>query len=472
MFLGQICLMGTVLLCAASAQAIAFTPKCTNYQYVDMPLNTSSGSYLRETNLNLASGIQNNVDTVINMWANSKVSHVYFTFGNFNTEANYDYVEFSDRNNGSSIKLTGNLGLTSTAWKSMTDMQRYGGRWLFHSDTSVASQQVWATAAVTYCNQANTNTAVSLPLIPGRRNLGLLTGTDDVVYLRMNMPSSTAKQMTVVMWSETSGVDFDLYARCGSNPTPTVYSRIGFSSAPTEFITIPPTLCAPNTAVFLAVHSYNGAGSFNLVASDSFIQTAPMLVSTNFNASAAQLNTFATTMRNGLKEFYGMTEGGYYIPTVSLCNQGKCAGTPRVVFSNTCTRSSCGRPGNCTICTDGWNNPRVIAHELGHGLLALVDEYQDVSGVSQANCGHTQMAGYANMHNICISSTHLRDATNAAIAAPSWMATSGWSQLNCAADTWPTCAIPSENRNMPNSPDNYDYQSHPMSGAFTVNVTY
>ena len=100
-----------------------------------------------------------------------------------------------------------------------------------------------------------------------RRYQGILLGTNDTVYLAI-AGAGTGTQLNIAAWAGPSGpADFDIYARCGSLPTPTVWQARSNHGGNEEFLTISNAQCGPASVLYVAVNSFNGSGGFNIMAS-------------------------------------------------------------------------------------------------------------------------------------------------------------------------------------------------------------
>jgi hypothetical protein len=287
------------------------------------------------------------------------------------------------------------------------------------------------------------------------RTFGLLTATSDTVYMTVPLPPTNDMKTTLALFTESlpTGTDFDIYVRCNAVPTATLFDARAYGSTTQELLTIAPGTCAGGT-MYVAVNSYNGKGVFSLVASHSFVQTEPINVVTTFPATNAQIDQFAQTVSDGMKIFYGMTEGGWLAPVVRVCNQSRASACPNPLFyfRNDCTVSTAnvtpgfGR-GSANICTPAWDKPRTVAHEAGHAILKVYDEYYRVGSppVAHSWCGHSSMAAYQEgMYNLCRNLDHKLDKYTPAVI-PADAGPSNWQSVNiCTAQTISMCFVPSQ----------------------------
>jgi hypothetical protein len=227
--------------------------------------------------------------------------------------------------------------------------------------------------------------------------------------------------------------------------------------------------CAPGGTWYIAVTSYAGKGSYNLVSGLSFVSKELTInVTTEEHESDATIDSISDAMLRGMRELYGMTEGGFLVSTINVCNKpagGSCPGTKHYVFKRSCNRSYASG-GAVSMCEPQWTNPQVVAHEAGHAFLLLPDEYEDVAGSSKAQCGHTSMSMVRWWeHNICTSTVHKKDPL---AGAPSMDPSiqPGWSVITGNGK------VPSEMNKPWLVPDNYSYQNFDFNGYIQTSVTY
>jgi hypothetical protein len=343
------------------ASAATFGQVCNEGQSVPVLLDTESGSYFRERGLNDFVHLQNNIDNIVDIRGNPRITSLDFVFWAFDTEYLYDFVRITDNHNGAHIiqptgSISGYVGNVA-----FDNLQQYGGRFLFHTDWSVMSSRVNLTAVTTHCQSSGSNGVTSL--VPGRRALGILNGTTDTVYMSYTAPYNSSEQVTIALWSDISGTDFDLYLRCDALPTGTSFTLSSTSGSSQEFIRLPPGTCPNGSTIYLAVNSWSGAGSFGIVASHSFVQSQLIVATTDFVATTAEIDQIANTMSLGMRTFYGMTEGGWWVPNIYVCNIGKCF-DPRYTFAKSTTSCPPGQRSNT------WGGPWSCPCQTGHVISA------------------------------------------------------------------------------------------------------
>ena len=459
----------TALLISSTAQAATFGTVCTPGTVVPMPLDTNSGSFTFEHDLNVA-GIATYLNSLPQVFhANQAVDKVDLHFTGFQLETNYDKLWVTEHfyNTWNDKVFTGNLGaMTVSVQPGQWD--RYGIELVTYTDYSVNSGGfALDTATVQTCKYPLWNDTSELGV--GRRNGGLLLGATDTVYYTATA-AAAGKKLNVAMWSDVPGVDFDLYARCNAFPTPDTWDYRGYSGDAQEFLSMDNSKCGPGGVWYIAVNAYAGKGSYNLVSGVSFAaQELTINVTTEQNEPAAVIDGIADSMLRGMRELYGMTEGGYLVSHINVCNKpvnGSCPGAQHYVFKRSCDRSStAGLGGAVTMCQPQWADPLVVAHEGGHSFLLLPDEYKDVNGASQAQCGHTMMSMIAWWeNNLCNGNGHKHDPV---WGAPAMSASIGdnWTAITANGK------VPNETY-LPWAPDNYSYLNFDFNGAISTTITY
>jgi hypothetical protein len=362
--------------------------------------------------------LSNNTRIVGNAWTTA----LYVHFDGFDLETNFDNVFYGANT------WTGNMGPFWAFWQVPGGASMLGtySRLTLFTDRSIGRTTGISTDQVSLCTTRVSAETGKTPVITNSydRTTGFLLGTNDVIYLSEVMVPST--HHSFALWSNVPGVDFDLYARCGALPTPTTYDYRSYSGDANEFIHYK-TACA--STIYLAVSSFRGAGAFNLTTNlHSSQYDRSLAAGVGYDASDSELAAYADALRKGARLFYAETEGNWLIENIYLYDN-----TNRVT-SNSAECDTCGG-ANCNICfspsggrpsascgvgvTMRGNNadePRFVAHELGHYLLCVGDEYfQPATGSSQFQCGHSNMASpYDENFNHCTDFDHGFDADPAA----------------------------------------------------------
>jgi hypothetical protein len=251
---------------------------------------------------------------------------------------------------------------------------------------------------------------------------GILVGADDAVFFKIDgrgheFPESR-EHWTFVL-DGPSG-DFDLYIKRGSVPTKDDFDYASNGPGSREVVRLPFTENGGGQVYFGVVHSKSGSGRFTLTAHSTMRQHARELsVGVRFSPTPAQLDVMRNYLRNGFRRFFGMTEGLMYVrrvkfytsPTLGLCD---CAGVCDICFSSSpheSNRAYCETTfKRMVLYASSWPDlPQVLAHEMGHCVLELDDEYEDHCAHSDSKCtrsimGTTRQA--LGAHNLCHSKSH------------------------------------------------------------------
>ena len=155
---------------------------------------------------------------------------------------------------------------------------------------------------------------------------GFLLGTNDVMYAFTGYSPGSHKAIS--LYSQASA-DFDILARCGALPTTSAFDGRQLINSQ-EWVDLG-NGCTGGATLYVAIHAFSGSGAFTVVASDHNTDRI-ITAGTNFSASSSQLDTFEATLRDGIRHFYGATEGYQVISRVDLFNNtgstcGNCGGT-------------------------------------------------------------------------------------------------------------------------------------------------
>ena len=297
-------------------------------------------------------------------------------------------------------------------------------------------------------------------------------GLNDTIFLYS--PSFTyggAEQSVVLFGPTATGVDFDLYVRCNAIPTPTAYDFTSQSPNRNEMVHLPSGSCNGGTWHF-AIHSFAaGTGQFSLILSEhKHSQHFTVTAGIGFTPTSTQLAVIKAALRNTARTFWGMTEGTQIVDEIKLWNNGSCnncGGAPCKVcyLDNPLIGASCSNNGIVTMTNGGFTGGatdwRLMAHEWGHCLIGLSDEYIiDRNGLTQLACGHSMMASHlTDNNNLCygdypVDSDHMQDG--AGVAGPQ---VSGWESLH-------------QSNRVPwllgETPDNFDYINFDFNGQVGV----
>jgi hypothetical protein len=417
-----------------------------------------------------------NTDYHRNIVGNQNIKQLGFATSAAGMESYWDYVQYGHRffNNGAPTdvvngQITGNSQVYTWRDIPLTQPLQSDNAFLrFVSDGSIESSGIAVDKARVCCEAPQVAPAPGY-LNSKERVSGVLLGTSDVVYLAFGAGISDGSNFnnlhqTIALWPDEAAAasDFDLYVRCNAKPTPSAYDMVGFSSSAKEFLHLDPAGC-PGGTWNVAVHSYNGAGQFNIVRHEHH-PNAHMNLHVAFNQSVtnAQAIQWEEYLKKSARYYYGMTEGGRIIDNFYVYRSR----TSCPFFDPW----ACGG-GYCNLCIDAATNDRAFAytvwpkhiqlyandlpnsgtlpHELGHYDLGLPDEYLDENDAygnfSRPTCGHSVMGlGFTGKeYNLCYQGDH---TTNRMHPTPAG-GVSSWSLINggiVPGGIWHT-------------PDNYPY---------------
>jgi hypothetical protein len=369
--------------------------------------------------------------------ANGWTSQVTLRNQAFNTELNYDFVRLGTASNQNQHVLsgdaTGDRTITSTG-------SLQGDPGLLRWDTDLSVQKPgFNYDAVSTCSQSSQTTVDTATgyFVGGRVN-GVLRGQNDVVYLRSGNFAGI-DHLAITLRRMAAVGDLDLYARCGSLPTPTNFDYRSFSGDTEEFLDV---TCTTST-IYIAVHAYSGGGSFALNLDPHWTSSHKTLkagTDTVFNGT--DFNAIWFGLQKGARYTFGATDGTLIIDQIDLYNSGDCNNCGGSVC-NVCAMNATGRSNADKVCTsasspgrvfqkrNAWGAPEVWAHEWGHALYCCGDEYDEpMPNVTRSQCGHSIMAhadspgagggglieGDGGNHNICYSVNHTKNPDPAAAA--------------------------------------------------------
>ncbi len=226
-----------------------------------------------------------------------------------------------------------------------------------------------------------------------------------------------------------------LGAAAGANYLLSVMGASGLGPYIYEFLHLPAPPAGQD--VFVVVHSASGAGQvvvrFTRVKTQGlFEQNNPVRIGVRFNATNAELTKLETMAAFAQRFFFGMTEGKIQVRNIVLYNNvGAGAGACGGHFCNVLIHSGSGRASCLSVFNQvslfdeewkdnpfdslpTWTGGKTLAHEWGHCLLGLPDEYSD-HGPAGSVCAHSDdrcnsaMSNQANNFNLCNSLDHGRD---------------------------------------------------------------
>lgn len=405
----------------------------------------------------------NFVDHTREVRANYNVKKFEFRVDSFDTEQYYDYLTYRETWTGNGAVLQGS---PPTGWYGVTvsqNLQNTPVELEFQSDMNVTRPGFAIGKGRVCCGPVAAMEPAELSLL--RATTGVLLATNDVVMFKT--PVRPPGQKLNLALSGNVG-DFDLYVRCNAFPTPMNFDHRGFSGNSQEFLSFDGTACTYPGTWYIAVNSYASSGQFTLVASPMFAakEQSNIRVGTDFIATPAQMATFADTLAQAARQFYGQTEGQILTSHYHLFNSGDCSNCGgnlcNFCFRNSAGTGSCCPGGQLMIFQGYWADPEGVAHEISHAWLGIGDEYDwDAQGVLRLQCGHSNMASpWGTQNNHCWDAyghDHKEDKDPLI-----------GNTLRPAA--WNTC-YPTETPMQPwRTPDNYDYRDHDFNNGIVVDT--
>jgi hypothetical protein len=263
----------------------------------------------------------------------------------------------------------------------------------------------------------------SIPLInyPGVRYDGILLGEGDVYFYKVLHFQGS---ITEIVLSGYNNGDFALYARRDKLPAKNRYDFMGdYANSSDESITIPDTYSTGT--YYIAVYSRKGSGQYTIWAANLRRENKKSLnVGTDitFDSKSGFENSIVGPVKKALHIMYKATHGQVYVSNVDIYNSNAFGGSCDCLKRN----CYCGPNGwPCDLCitrkdirayTINWIYTVVpencgadtLAHELGHLILKLQDEYRDVDNSSEQYCGHTIMGNF-NITSLCNPYNHCKD---------------------------------------------------------------
>lgn len=428
--------------------------------------------------------------------ASAYVSKVRFRLASLNTGGDFDdYLGFRQPGQTFVKKTFFAFGewvepptsASSRIQKQPIELSFFSDASVFSTGFNVDKVQVCCAASPSPMNELH-------QLEAGTRYTGVLLAPNDVVFAK-KAASPPGTRIHAILWGAT-GNDFDLYVKCGAPPTITDYDYVGYSGDSKEFIaTWPPDVWpypCQGQQWYFAVHAYSGSGQFSLVVSDSKWSSTPsqsgvatLRVGVNFQATGTQLTAYSTVVRDGIRRFFGATEGQVLASDCRIWNNTgsacqDCGGQKcDICFTQSAERSNntgpmCKEANQVKINTDCWDDSHCIAHELGHYLTCIQDEYgpQDCTSTTtcEVYCGHSMMAltKESGQDNLCVKHTgvpggftdHLSDPEPGATTLPCPPG------VVCTPSSWDFAVNNGRAFSEPEStPDNYDYVDHDFNSA-------
>ena len=311
--------------------------------------------------------------------------------------------------------LTGGTSITASF---PTGAQVDGWGWSFDSDSSRQARGFTISTITPSCGVAASSGMSSLSE-NGEQSYALLTGSGDTVFFSYQ---TTNDQTAIWLEGASPDLDVDLYVATGTLPDKDSRSSATPGSS-NEFL----DGSYGGQVAFVAVHSRAGSGVVQLhAASRRSSQRYSLLICTSFSPTPNDKMLIEKMVAAGRGSFWGMSEGKAAVEAVRFSYSG-CVGC------NVCIHGFSGRAyagsGAVTVFSDEWrSNPiqggKTLAHEWGHDLLGLRDEYVDhgsfaIGSVCHADdlCFPSAMDDHLLSTNLCTAFAHGGSTSEAHICA-------------------------------------------------------
>jgi hypothetical protein len=416
--------MGTVVRIPAAHAAFPF-PTCSTSPAFDPPIPVNIGAREFDPKPENPPGGPTdgtkyalNTRSSWNLYTNPNVVKIQPYYGFFETEAGFDVLRVIDSTG--TLSYSGNLNASTSPVAASTVWQPQLGLGIINelqlswtSDVSIANNLPPAfTQVAVQCNNAVTNPFAPFQINLGDRTQGLLIKTGDVIYFKMSQPANTPMVISLDAKAASAGADFDLFA------SPTVQLPDGatatWSSTSTdtsEAIDIP--VSATPRSIFVAVHSFAGAGQFALhqLVQNPSERMSLAVCPVGFTPSAAQQTTITSFLKQGAMRFLAVTNGNVWLKSFNVTAQtASCTSACSVCLLSGSGTTSHGSkspsPNGCGQTTIGGGNwgggggvAWLYAHESSHSCIGEPDEYEPppAGAATPMVCGHTIMSnhGYA-----------------------------------------------------------------------------
>lgn len=436
----------TVFTLPNEARAVGFTQRTCSSGWYDTAVPVDIGARQFPTNTNDPSAYQLNTDYTWRLYTNSNVKYLMRWVGEpyWETETWYDRFYVTGKY-GAQWQYHGyfpaGLGpLGTPAWELAGDANKRYVDLRWYSDSSVTRQNFpWFSQVLPQCEPSANPTVNQEQVQPNRRIDGVLLGAGDVIYLRVAQPAY--KKMVIsldVLSAAAAAADFDLYVSYStSTPDDTSWDLRGYNSNPTgtlsgagEMVIVPGDQPLARM-LYIGVRAFNAAGHFTLHAAVENPKTRKVCTpGDNFGPGFGHFWTdYQLMLKRASLAHAQAVQGGQLVESWNFYQTPACEDKE---WCQTCDAScevcmtQISDPDACTIgqsdggvvrlphwvCSSVVTNafePFVVAHELGHGLLGLPDEYSGPWKHEGPFCGHSLMNGPGNSHILCTGLNHCRD---------------------------------------------------------------
>jgi hypothetical protein len=464
--------------------------------------NVGTGTWMVANDENDPSVYANNLNYITEVTANELVNGIGFRFQSFGIEKNFDFFNLYafQGPNQNLVEVSETDTLPANTWVDMhvptaigaplndvllqftTDYSN-GGPGIAIDRARVCTDNPWR--PLTY---QGTNVGA------GERYTGVLLGTNDVVRFTMPVGSTksgdtcTKAHDTFALIGDTSpGNDFDLYVRCGADPTPTQWDFRGFSSLPQEYIHATNVTCPCGSSWHVAVHSFNGSGFFNFYNHKHYASEhrSNLTASVLCNAPSAQVNQYQSELTRGMRYFYGTNEGTRFWDNYTLTNNNLINNSDIWYYCSNGRPSSdlCGPGPGSWLCSfeqcqvymyQDWFDGATLTHEISHHVNCIAEEYADGDGAGTVQCGHSVMASqWFQNTNYCYCNNQPSGQNKCAYQAGDH----GWDPVPItltheqSGTAWINLA-PRSPISVTSTPDNYDFNDFLFGNLYAFPIIH
>lgn len=284
-----------------------------------------------------------------------------------------------DRQNNNYTQVTSSRRET---FRMLAGAQLGGWGWDFSSDRDATLGSGFRVSLLhVMCDGAGVSSVPPI-LEDGSQTYSILTGSGDTVFFSFDSTTDVTS-----IWIDGRGsptLDADLFVSTNGLPTKQSTSSATPGSSE-EFI----QGNFQGQRVYIAVHSAAGYGVVKVRAATALpsMILATQKVGVDFFPDSTQLRKIEMVVRSGQRAFFGMTEGKAVVPSIKV-TYGGCtcgSGCSVCIHADTGRAHTSGVSNVVHLYSDEWSGglPTIrvggltLAHEWGHQLLHLDDEYED-----------------------------------------------------------------------------------------------
>jgi len=475
---------------------VSFTPfPCSTSAFVEFNWDLDSLSledgYEQNEHKERALGVKeyhNNIKNVRHFYASRFARYIDFHALSWNTESCCDSLSLKQ---GSGAAYPISLNTASPFWtsysSSLTDVLQYRGvDMTFLTDNTVTKPGFRIDKVRIKCQSTAGSALPFGAMRPSERYTGVLMAQNDVVNFQP-LAALPNESLNIVLWGPPgTNRDIDLYVKCSALPTPVSFTVASINAGSMyEFVRLRNDQCADPFSVNITVHNKGSQPvPFNIMVSEAKNSSYRTLRVAVEGGTATDLTNVRNTMRNAVRQFYGLTEGQMLITEVvvtaapgnSISNSpidfAACRGSCGAFTCDICFYDAPGSGGNADTATaviniGSWLDGDTVLHEMHHSMLGLNwDEFNWNPTYGCETCGHSiSQNAWSYSNNLCIENSNglTNHPKDVGVRSPSGTActfdghVSGWAGENQGLYTPPG-----------GTPDIYDFASHAFLGAINV----